>query len=539
VLLHSQKNIIKPKGVAIVAVLAVLLVLAIMATTFVVSTNTELASSNSQADKFQSDILADSALQHALSILYEDTTTSPAWDGLKEPWSSYFRALNDKSEDRVNIDKTNNGEKSVDDSKWIYVKNKAGKVVGRYAVLIEDETSKINLNVASALTTKQQNHGIGPHEILIRDKTGSGIPVSHSFAKNILRYRYGRDLKPGQSGIDDNNTESTYASDLIDNNSNGIIDEHNEGIDEAEEYDSNNLHWDDRSFSSVREAGDIASKGKPLSTIGFKILKKFATVHSRNSDTYWDDTAKVSRNQVNINAVSRKQLSKILRKANKESRFESDGKNIQSLVGNLIDYRDENHVLSTMGSQYGVEAVCFNEILANDGSFTLRLDDERTFRYGAVYYGPNEDWFRNQRELKPKYGWEIDELGPLIQNRSDKYWLGGEDFKVKSTATVKLKPTKKSKNAVDDFLNVSRKSGGWENDQWKNSFLMVYNKTEEENLNEFHYYYCFPIVGNDKDTLTIGTDSIEGFRGNYSKLSTIVNTQDITNSCRINNFWRR
>ncbi len=545
--LRAQKTFSKtPRGIAIVAVLAILVILAIMASAFVMSTNTELATSKSQSFKSQSDLLADSALNHAISMISDDAESSPAWDDLKEPWASDFRALNSKTADRINVDNISNGKKSIDDSKWIYVIDKTGKMVGRYAVLIEDEASKININVASSLSTKQQNQGVSPCEILLRSNNGAGLPISLAIGKNILRYRYGRDLRPGQSSVDDNNTASTYASDLIDNNANGVIDEPNEGIDESEEYDPINLHWDDRAFSSVREAGTIASKGKPLSKSGYNILKKFATVHSQNNDTYWDSSAQICRNKINLNAVSRKQLSKILRKANKESRFESDGKNIQSLVGNLIDYRDENHVLSTMGTQYGVEAVCFNEILANDGSFTLRLDDEKTHRYGRYYYGPNdngkyEPLYKFPRKLDPEYGWKIEKLGPLIQNKSDIYWHGGENFKVKSTATITLESKKKSEKYQKKFKDDSRNAGGWKNDQWKNSFLMVYNKTEGSGPDEIFKYYYFPIVDNSKDSLTIGTDSIEGDGGDYNILSDIVNGSSTSsnNSCRINNFWRR
>jgi len=530
----------KPNGIAIVAVLAILVVLALMGTAFVVHTNTESKISKIHANKVQSDLLAESALQHALGIIQDDAGSSPAWDDQSEAWFTSFHSLDSKN-DKIDIDKITDSDGS-DDSKWIYIKDSKDKLIGRYAVLIEDEAGKININVASALSTKKQNQGVSPREMLLRSDDGAGLPISLAIGKNILRYRYGRDLKPGQAGIDDNNTASSYATDLIDNNANGIIDEQNEGVDEQEEYDPINLQWDDRAFSSVREAGTIAPKGKPFSKRGYNILKKFATVHSESNDKYWDAPAKEWRNQVNLNVASRRQVSKLLRKANKESRFESDGKNIQSLVGNLIDYRDENHVLSTMGSQYGVEAVCFNEVMANDGSYTISAgwswpdnffndEDERKFvhRLGKWY-----DWNNYQKDLQdPRFGWSINYIGTRLGGGS--VITNGHEVKMPHSILIGLDDeplnfgSTKAKDLFKDFKRLLRDMGGWPKDLWKNAWLMVYF---EENDKYDPEYKIFPILGNTKDRLRVGYETEEDLA--LLEAAAI----DENRTVRINNLWR-
>jgi len=534
----------KPDGIAIVAVLGILVVLAIMATAFVAYTSTEFSVSRVHAHKVQSDLLAESALQHALGAIREDAVNTPAWDDISEPWFTSFQSFNSKK-DKIDIDEISASDIS-DDSKWIYVKDSVGKLIGRYAVLIEDEAGKINLNVAASLSPQHQHQGVSPRELLLRSDDGAGLPISLSFGKNILRYRYGRDLRPGQAKIDDNNTASSYATDLIDNDADGIIDEQNEGVDEREEYDPKNLHWDDRAFSSVREAGTIASKGKPLSKRGYNLLKKFSTVHSENKDTYWDSPSKEWRKQVNLNVASRRQISKLLRKANKESRFESDGKNIQNLVGNLIDYRDENHVLSTMGSQYGVEAVCFNEVMANDGSFTLSAgwtwpdypsfdeEDERTFvhRFGKWYH-----WNRLsgsvQTSQDPRYGWSIKNIGTPMSGGS--VITNGHSVKMPHSVMVELEdePYKFGSNQAEelfkDFKKILSALGGWPRDIWKNAWLMIFFEENSEFDNEYKIY---PILGNTKDKLRVGYKTED----ELAFLQSAALTPERT--AIINNLWR-
>ena len=134
-----------------------------------------------------------------------------------------------------------------------------------------------------------------------------------------------------------------------------------------------------------------------------------------------------------INCVTPRECRKLLIKANADIPFEPNSEKQMQLAVNLIDYRDENHVLSTLGSTYGVEAICFNEILANDESYSIdpaiagfpKIYTEADWRdrYGSTDGGrliyrvdaiydcvpddpmmPSSEYYYN---LDPRCGWRI------------------------------------------------------------------------------------------------------------------------------------
>ncbi|MCK5853509.1 hypothetical protein KAH27_10820, partial [bacterium] len=290
----------KTKGIALVAVLGVLVVLALLASVFSMNMSVERKMGSVQIAKLQADLIADSALEHAMCVIREDAFEQPAWDDKTEKMFTVFSPESKNPENNVDIDGIIENENG-NDGHWIYVKNKTGETIGRYAVLIEDEASKININTASALNNKMQNEGIGTFEIMLSDGKEAGLPVSLSFAKRILKYRYGRDLTPGQARVDDNLTASSYAADLIDNDADGLVDEADEGIDEPEEYNPLNPRWDDRSFSSIKEACIVVPKQKQLNLLACRYLNKFGTINSKSGNMFYDEVTKKQSKKININ----------------------------------------------------------------------------------------------------------------------------------------------------------------------------------------------------------------------------------------------
>jgi len=526
------------KGIALVAVLGVLVVLALIASLFTIHMSVESKMGRAQIAKLQANLIADSALEHAACVIREDAYTQPAWDDKTEEMFTAFLPDGKNPDNNIDIDKIGKTSDVPDgkDGRWIYVKDKSGETVGRYAILIEDESSKININMASALNNKMQNEGIGAFEIILSDGKDAGIPVSLSFAKRILKYRYGRDLTPGQARVDDNLTASSYAADQIDNDADGIIDEANEGIDEPEEYDPMNPKWDDRNFSSIKEACIVVPKQGELDVAASRFLSKYGTVNSKSGNVFYDEVSKTQSKKININIASKRQLSSLLRRANEDNRFESKSKNMRTLVGNITDYRDENNVLSTMGSEYGVEAVCFNEVMANDGSYTLRFDrnvdyyegDNRVYRLGWFYEQPDKYTVESA-------GWKITYLGP-------KHKGGGKVSSVtngvratfKSYAKIKLAKSPISKpQGFNNFYSVMKKDGGWPVDIWKNSWLLLGTKDGYKVS-----YAAYPIVGNSRDELSVGCDDDKfpyEYLEYYLHLASVSNTM---NSARINNLFR-
>ena len=276
-------------GVALVAVLAVLTVLAILAAAFVAFMNINRNVGEISVAKVQSDMLVHSAVEHALSLLSKDIDEQPAWDDMNETWHRYFTPVNVPDEETVDVDGVRErGQASgAGDARWIYVKNADGALIGRYAVLVEDEASKINVNAATALSPDLQSDGVGTFEIMLTDGKTAGLPISKALAKRLLNYRYGYDNQPGQANRDDNLTESLYALDEIDNDADNLIDESGEGIDEQDEYLPARPNWDDRAFSSIDEMCDQFGE-KTLTPVARRILRKFGTVFSRSRESFWD-----------------------------------------------------------------------------------------------------------------------------------------------------------------------------------------------------------------------------------------------------------
>jgi len=521
-------------GIALVAVLAILVVLAILAATFVTFMNIERRSSQTNMAKLQADMCAEAGFEHALSLLRIDAISSPEHDSADESWYSTFTS-HSKAKNGMNI---NGLSDKSPDGRWFYVRDSDGNIKGRYAVLIEDESSKINVNTASAISPKMQNEGVGTFEIMLSDGHKRGLPFSLNFAKNILKYRYGRDLAPGQKNKDDNLTESSYASDEIDNNANGIIDEPDEGIDEPEEYSSTNPRWDDRAFSSINDVIAKCYKKKKVPSEVYRYLKRFATVESKDSEMYWDDENREFIPRVNLNTATRKQIQKIFKSANSKKQFTSTGKNLKKLVANTIDYRDENNVLATVGNEYGVEAVCFNEVMANEGSYTMEVGDpfqpdRWTDRYSFIHV--YSIWY-DMYNKHIKYGWPIKKLGHK-NGRSMRTMTNGIPVRIPHTTTVKLSQDMVSpiRNfAYRDFQKIRKTSNyNFPKDLWKNAWLKIFTELNADNTPKKYIYY--PIVGNNGDELIVGYN--DNAENTYSNLYHTFKNKKY-NSVRLDNLWR-
>ena len=491
------------RGIALVAVLIILTVLALMAALFSTQMRMESRMSLTYIQKSQSEMLIIAATEHVKSQLYVDTIEQPGSDSLSEPWNSAFRK----------------------NSKWIYVRRKDGAIIGRYAIDIQDETGKINANTASALGERMQNQGIDTSEIMLSDGKSCGLPIGLNSAKNILRYRYGRDRLPGQAHVDDNVNNVNLTRDGIDNNGNGIIDESDEGIDEPAEYDAFMPRWDDRAFNSVDAIAEVC-KIDGYHPRAF--LKKYCTIYSHSRDMYWNERAGKLQLPVNINVSTTRQIHKALRRGNERNPFEGSSKNLRVLSANVIDYRDENHSITTLGSDYGIEAVCFNEIMANDGSYDLEADHQDLSGSKYTYVHRFGYWYDN-REHPPDY-----RLGRKVENISR---MGGRrsvlmegkrlslPFARVSLSDGPIKYNKKGGH-YSRFKNIVSSMGGWVPDMWRNAELVVWKDKKAQQV------VRFPIVGNTKKDLLVCYDNSKNF--SYREL-TMATNKDTT--VRIDTMW--
>jgi len=378
-------------GIALVAVLAILVVLAIIASTFTVLMNTENMQSNEQRRTFLLDMLTESGFEHAKSLLWENSVSTKKQNLVKSAAMKFQKQSNSE---------TQNLDSNKLFSNWFYVENNVGVCVGRYRFRIEDEAAKVNINRARLLKDSKGS-AWDTSEINLPIALG----ISQNAAKRLVNYRFGLNNLPGGRGDDDFNNVVLMA-DGIDNDADGIIDEENEGINDPKEYQASRLKGDDRKFTTVNEAICLLMNKKKIRTQMKNIIQQRATVDS--VDMPGSPTLRIDMPN-DINSVTARECSRIITKANIKKPFISKGEKKAQIAVNIVDYRDENHVLSTLGSTYGVEAVCFNEIMANDESVTHDLNHAK----GAYY--PNNKEIKEKR-WKKSFGMVDGERGIFCPN---------------------------------------------------------------------------------------------------------------------------
>ena len=373
----SKSKIRNPKskiqsGIALVAVLAILVVLAIMAASFTALMNIENKQSSVQIKSQQLDMLINSGLEQAKAIITVEELESERINKVPDIAGTFSKMSPNKSTDSMF-------------SKWFLVKDKSGSIFGRYRIRLEDEAAKVNVNKAFLLK-KSKGTGWDTGEVVLP----TALAIPRKSAEKIIKYRYGKNNLPGGRGDDDQNNLILMA-DGIDNNANGVIDEDDEGINDPREYSAEHLKGDDTKFSSMTEMMNVIIGDKNISAnLRAGIMKEIprrATIYSVDKP---GSATLPTKMPSDINSITTRECRKLLIKANAESPFEPNSSKQQQLAANIIDYRDENHVLSTLGSTYGVEAICFNELLANDESTTLDLVFARMYSWQ-----PNGYWKEN------------------------------------------------------------------------------------------------------------------------------------------------
>ena len=483
------------KGIALVAVLAVLTILAVMAATFAALSNTETTTAKYSVHLMEARAFADAGVEHVKSLLWYDTVIDKSSsDSFQDYWYSTFDGSLLKKNPEVDVDgiKNNGPGKNGKDAVWFPVHDEDGSLIGRYAVLVEDECGKININIASMVPPLKPNEGLDTRELYLGDGKNRGLPFSQKACRKLLKKRYGPNGVPGAAG-DDNYNNYFCMSDGLDNNSNGEIDEIDEGINEWAEYVPSRPYGDDRSFFNMSEVlKTLMPKTKP-SRQNVAVLRKYGTLVSKNQYLRWSDADQKWVDKKNINVCTPRQMYQTLRDANEKYNFEGTANRLRRLAACMSDYRDENNVLSTISSKYGVEAVCFNEVMANEGSKirqtyriqSYRAKDDRVHNI-AYYYG------------NPDYR-EIESLSDdNVANREKFFGTGEVAFpiysnkvkRVGNTVSIELRdfPIRGAGyfDGFRDFKNLLRSRGGqyisgekirWPENIWANGYLAVFEDT--------------------------------------------------------------
>jgi len=357
------------RGVAIVILIGVLAILIVIGLSFALNMRLDLKTSQTYRDGVKARYLAEAGLEAAKSAInydkygsdgvadYNDGVGDESYDHLED---NHLTVFNGEEEEDQEVDNDGDG---ITDSAWFEINDSTGRVVGRYAVLVNDEASKMNLNYTGNLSIGGTTHGIASGAStfemdLERFLAKSGISSYASVARDMINYRFGLDRRPGLSGFDDDGDSAYLDYDGIDNDADGVVDNPTtEGIDEPDEFQTEYSQGDDKPFRTVRE---IISAG--VSEDIYNQIKHKITVDSFDHNITATGAPRLDINQINDPEVLRNLLS-------------SKGINFaEQRACNLLDYCDYNSAATIMSYEgktyYGVEAVQITEVLAKtSGTF--------------------------------------------------------------------------------------------------------------------------------------------------------------------------
>lgn len=312
------------KGIALILVVSVLAVAGIMAVSFAFTMRLELKAATNFLEATRASYLAEAGIGYAQVILGEDDKDI---DSFEDNWYTVFTG--------ADVDNDGDGEP---DSKWIYMYDEIGRITGRYAVLVRDEASFLNINIAAKHNTSplKVTEGWSPYELDLRKFLDSfRLKDSEEIYEDILDYRYGLDGEPGEAGIDDNQNERVLSSDGLDNNADGIIDEAGEGIDEPMEFIPSAPYADDNVFETPFELAKI----KSISQDTFKKIYPYITSYS--SDKNIDMEGNLRKN---VNSMDAASLVVLLEDAGVKDPFQK--------AVNVVDACDEDFSQSVISKLY-------------------------------------------------------------------------------------------------------------------------------------------------------------------------------------------
>ena len=509
-----NKRFTTPHGIALVAVLAILTVLALLAASFIISSNIQTKAGQSTVDAIKAQFLSQSGYQHALSLIQNDSS----FEGLK--------CDSPETDPQLFSSQYTN--------RWYLVKNHNGGLVGRYKLEITDECGKLNVNTLQTLAE---------HAMISNKKSGRSSRKDPLFSllspkaiRSLRAYQYGPNKVPGMRNVDDNKNNITLENDGLDNNHNGIIDETNEGIDEPAEYNTLYPSGDDKTIDSVSEIPGIIAKKNNSSIL--KGMANYLTTYSiSHSKSLWEDNR-----QICINGGNVRELSRTIRSIKNKKSISKTSQGLSRLVCNIMDFRDENHSLSTHGGSYGIEAICFNEIMANDGSHMLEPHVKNWIPTG------------NGNQLEEKY---CGVLGTML----DPYDKNGTEpvakFPMKPTSVRRIGNNVKIvydgpplRNSIDftvdykKFFNVLKSRGKTQGNNilypmnfWKNSHVIFRTNQTHTTIDE-NPANLPKVISSDARSITI-----EGTYGNgkssYDTMMQIYNDSSKAVGFWLNNHWER
>ncbi len=336
-------------GIALIFSLGVLAVLLAMGLAFLSHARLEQKAAGNYLDHVKCGFVMRAGIEHALAVL--KSQKDDGYDSFESSWRTVLEGAD-----------YDNSKDGFEDSGWIEIAGPDGVVSGRYAVLIQDESGKINLNRSGNLSVELdedlrahgRSDGWTTFEISIADVLSSlGFSNSSGLAEDIIRARYGGHPDAGEYGF---NLGIPY--DGIDNDGSGSV----ESIDPLGFTPWKPAVWLAQDpFIELTQTAVLAAAFR----YGMDILTEHASVHSRSPEMYIEGGQ--WKPKVNLNLFDSP-----LELYNAVSGADGiDEEEACRYAVNILDYRDENIWISEFESPvtgniyYGVESVMINEVLCN------------------------------------------------------------------------------------------------------------------------------------------------------------------------------
>lgn len=310
------------RGIALLLVVSVLTVVAIMGVSFVFSMFLETRAATQFFATTQARYIAEAGVSHARALLEEDRLRSHG-DDLTESWASDLAGADVDVDDQPGLE-----------ARWWNVQDSANVTLGRYGVVIRDETGKINLNSAGSE---------GPDLSALLSQ--AGLPDPQGLAQMIEQARYGADTKPGVALVDDDQDGA---------------------IDEADEYQAMALRGDDRRFERLEELLELEG----IEVAHLRTLGTFATVYS------WDaNVSFTGQPRQNVNTATAEELLSVLLAAGVGNPWQ--------LAANLADYTDADMAMSQLTKAVATYEVTTGELLPADWT----LESNPVTHYTTTLHG--------------------------------------------------------------------------------------------------------------------------------------------------------
>jgi len=450
----------KDRGIALILVISILAVTGIMALSFAFTMRLDLKAAANYLESTRASYLGQAGITYAQQILKEDNRDI---DSFEDKWHSIF----------TGSDVDNDGDGQAD-SKWINVYNDQGDTIGRYAVLVRDETSFLDINLAYKhnLSPLKVTEGWMPYELDLKKFLASlELKDPDKIYEDILSFRYGPDGQPGEMGVDDNQNQRILDSDGIDNNVDGIIDEAAEGIDEPMEYNPFNLYGDDKAFETPFEI----SKIKSITRQDLQKLYAYITTYSidRNIDVE-------GRLKNNINSMDAQALAILLQDAGVRDPFQK--------AVNIIDGRDDDFSQSVMPKLYN--------------------------RLSAVNRGPAGDWIWKgncyQSDVKDGLPYTV----TWVNLPEGEYYIGIFGVKDELVGDVTVNDLTQNSVKHGEILRIGPVS-------FENRILNLSIANSSENPCYFSYLELYPRLGQQNFNVT-EISGVEGIRINEIMVRPVV-----------------